>query len=174
MTKLLRNSLLAAVFIAPAALAGGLPQEGDFKATGVWVDGPFMSLATGDKQSVFIGEGTEAFTNDAGQGFFNNLNARCLEAPGFIDSRGSHASGFCTAADAGGDKIFYTWEVAKQAGESEGKGVKTFTGGTGKYVGLSGKADFTTTRLAVPDKEAQHASVIHVSGHYRLGSAATQ
>ena len=95
-----------------------------------------MSLAMGDKQSVFIEQGTEAFTNDAGQGFFHEVNGRCMVAPGFSDHGSIHASGSCTAADRDGDKIFYTWEVANPG--SGGKGVKTFAGGTGKYVGLTG------------------------------------
>jgi len=80
---------------------------------------------------------------------FHNFGARCL---GKRQAVGSNvvSRGTCTDSDPEGDQIFSTFE----ARATEGKpfaGTHVFVGGTGKYAGFTGTADYTVQPVKSSD-----------------------
>ena len=86
---------------------------------------------------------------------FNNMGTRCL---GMREVGGGEALNreSCIDSDADGDQISSTDE-AKGA-----KGTHVFVGGTGKYAGMSGTADYTSQSVKSPDGRGM-TLVIHQS-----------
>jgi hypothetical protein len=89
--------------------------------------------------------------NDRGSGMFENMAVRCMgtrEAVGSqVTSRGS-----CVDLDRDGDQLFTTYE--SKGNPSAGApliGTHVFVGGTGKYLGISGKSDYTVEPLKGSD-----------------------
>lgn len=172
MVKILTAVLAGAVFVAPAARAADIAPEADFKATFHLFNEPEKSLTTSDGTTVEILEGKAVYTNDAGHGFLHDATGRCL-AMGTSDARSFHYSGYCTYVDPDGELIFSTFDIGR-TGDQPVKATKAYTSGTGKYDGLTGRADYAVTRLKTLDKNAPSILEGHVQGHYRLQTAVVQ
>jgi hypothetical protein len=65
-----------------------------------------------------------------------------------------------THTDKEGDLIFTTYEIKGAAG------THNFVGGTGKYSGITGTADFTLQRVRSPD--GRLLSVVHEKANWKL------
>lgn len=164
--------LVGAAFVAPAARADGIAPEADFKATFHLFNEPEKSLTTSGGATVEIMEEKAVYSNDAGHGFLHDVTGRCL-AMGTSESRAFHYNGYCTYVDPDGDLIYSTFDIGR-AGDQPVKATKAYTGGTGKYTGLTGSADYAVTRLKNLDKDAPSILEGHVQGHYRIQASVAQ
>ena len=132
------SGISLAVFCAPA-IAQQLPKSGKFTIhSGFKAVGETVQPAEGRVYGAGFFWGV-AF-NDKGAGPLHNGPAVCSYTLEMIGSALT-AKGQCTWSDPDGDKIFndYTGAIAP-SGLFEG--VNQFTGGTGKYSRIQGKAPF--------------------------------
>jgi hypothetical protein len=165
------SALVAGAFLAaPAAMAAvDLPPEGTFKATFFMTDEPAKAMdipaAGGTNAWSFVESAT--YTNDAGRGFLHTATGRCI-GMGSGNKAAAHNTGYCVYVDADGDQIFSTFDIGRSGEGQPGRGTKEYTGGTGKYVGLNGHAEFTTFSLKTLDKSAPEVFEGHVQGSYKL------
>jgi hypothetical protein len=164
------SALVAATFLAaPAAMAADLPPEGTFKATFFMTDEPAKATelpAAGDTNAWSFVE-SAVYTNDAGRGFLHAATGRCI-GMGTGNKAAAHNAGNCVYVDADGDQIFSTFEIRRSGEGQPGRGTKEYTGGTGKYVGLTGRAEFTASSLKTLDKNAPDTFEGHAQGSYKL------
>jgi len=91
-------------------------------------------------------EAIGATVNDRGEGLFHNATARALG--GMIIEKGIYKDerGWGVFNLQNGDKVFFTYIWAgevKPGGIGFAKGIVTFTGGTGKCVGIQGSFEAT-------------------------------
>ena len=93
----------------------------------------------------WVGEFSGTFFNDKGQGStFHRAGVKC---PGWLDmdfnSKRSQGGGTCIITDLDGDQAFLAWRNAGTPGPGgQGPGTFDYTGGTGKYKGISGGNTF--------------------------------
>ncbi len=94
-----------------------------------------VTVAEGHMQGT--GKATGITYNDAGSGSLHQGAANCFYSFDLIDGAGE-GQGYCTWSDADGDRIFTKFDG--MLGVPEGNnGTNYITGGTGKYVGITGK-----------------------------------
>jgi hypothetical protein len=133
--------LSATVLLGTAAMAADLPKEGKFTATYHGV-GTYKSAAMGKDTVISAWDETGYTVSD---GLFDHLTWHCM---GIYDAASGMAkySGHCVTTDPAGDQIasdvVSEGTAAVDAKATHGKGV--FTGGTGKYAGISGGWTFVT------------------------------
>jgi len=134
----LAATLLAA--LAPTAHAKDLKPVGHFGWFGV---GKAHQIEEG--HFYWVGEFSGTFFSDKGAGgLFHLAGVKC---PAWYDldlNKGTTAAGgYCIVTDLEGDQAYMTWENAGATGAgAAGPGSFTFTGGTGKYSGISGTNPF--------------------------------
>jgi hypothetical protein len=93
----------------------------------------------------WVGEFSGTFFNDKGAGsMFHRSGVKC---PAWFDAdfnnNKSSAGGYCVITDLDGDQAYLTWQNAGTPGPGgRGPGTFKYTGGTGKYKGLSGDNTF--------------------------------
>jgi hypothetical protein len=134
-------TLSVAVLLGTTAVASDLPKEGKFTAIYHGV-GTYKSATMG-KDAVISGWDEIGYT--VGDGLFDHLTWHCF---GIYDAAAGLAKfiGHCVTTDPAGDQI--AADVASEgaaavdAKMTRGKGV--FTGGTGKYAGISGSWTLVT------------------------------
>ena len=134
------------VTAAAVALALGLVMPAraqDWKVTGEfgWFGvGKAYQIEKG--HFYWVGEFSGTFFNDKGQGsLFHRAGVKC---PAFFDAdvnnKKGKAAGYCIITDTDGDQAYATWQ---NAGDTvRGPGTFEYTGGTGKYKGISGSNTF--------------------------------
>jgi hypothetical protein len=94
----------------------------------------------------WVGEFSGTFFNDKGAGsLFHLAGVKC---PAWFDADYNTGKaldgGYCVITDIDGDQAYLIWEgVGSTALGAAGPGTFTYTGGTGKYAGISGKNTFT-------------------------------
>jgi hypothetical protein len=115
------------------------------------VVGEFGWFAVGKAQEIekghfyWVGEFTGSFFNDKGEGSpFHRAGVKC---PAWFDAdfnnKKSKAGGYCIITDLDGDQAYATWQNAGTPGPGgRGPGTFQYTGGTGKYKGISGNNNF--------------------------------
>lgn len=89
--------------------------------------------------------------NDDGNQIFNNMAIHCM---GSIITADNHAAsrGLCVQSDKDGDQLFINYETGgRSADASVYGGIEHFTGGTGKYAGITGQAELTRQTVKAPD-----------------------
>lgn len=151
MTNRLKNvysrcSIIAAAAFILAALSG-VTHAQDWK-----VKGQFGWFGTGKAYQIekghfyWVGEFSGTFFNDKGAGsLFHLAGVKC---PAHLDldmnNKRSTAGGYCIITDLDGDQAYLVWEnINTTTGPgSRGPGTFEYTGGTGKYAGISGKNKF--------------------------------
>ncbi len=139
-------------FALPIALAIGLVHTNTARAADLSPQGDFHIIFTasnpavskpvpmgGDKVAV-AGTSMMAAINFAGTGLLHNMAGRCA-GMGIIDSRAKtfEQRGFCDYADADGDHVYESFSFPVQPQSANLNGDGEWTGGTGKFEGLSGK-----------------------------------
>ncbi len=136
--------IVATAAVAAAFALGSSAQAEDWK-----VVGQFGSFAVGktyqiDKGHIYwVGEFSGTFFNDKGEGsLFHQAGVKC---PGFTDldtnKKKAKAAGYCIFSDVAGDQAYASWQ-----GDGDGvtyHGTFDYTGGTGKYKGITGQNTFT-------------------------------
>lgn len=141
---LARQSLAFILLIAALpANAAELPREGTDLYTTTYVTSSFTNMKVGER-SITIYDSSGVTRNDAGGPMFNNMGTRCLGMRDAFDSEPLNR-GTCIDIDGDGDQVFSTYEAKGL------KGKHVFVGGTGKYAGITGEADYTYQPLKGPD-----------------------
>lgn len=129
--------LISAALVIPA-------QAEDWKVVGEfgWM-GVGKAYEIDKGQYYWVGEFSGTFFNDKGKGsLFHHAGVKC---PGFNDlnfpAGKGKSGGDCVITDADGDKAYLFW--ALEGDNKTGRGTFTYTGGTGKYTGISGTNPFS-------------------------------
>jgi hypothetical protein len=140
----LKVLLLAACFSGVAmsqSQAADLPKQGKFAAKFGWYAvGKVFEL---EKDHIFwVGEFSGTVFNDSGSGFMHMVSMVC---PGsndiHLDGQQGSADGYCVMTDKDGDKLYSVWSC-KGPFPGPCDGDNKFTGGTGKYAGITGSNRF--------------------------------
>ena len=139
-------------FALPIALAVGLAHTSSARAADLPAQADFHIIFTasnpavskpipmgGDKVAV-AGTSMMAAFNVAGAGLLHNVAGRCA-GMSIIDNRAKtfEQQGFCDYADADGDHVYERFSIPVQPQSATLNGEGEWTGGTGKFEGLSGK-----------------------------------
>jgi hypothetical protein len=131
-------ALVIAGLAAPASAADKV--VGEFGWFGV---GKTYELEKG--HYFWVGEFSGSFFNDKGEGStFHRAGVKC---PGWLDldfnTKRSQGGGTCIVTELDGDQVFLSWRNAGAPGPGgRGPGTFEYTGGTGKYKGISGSNTF--------------------------------
>ncbi|MBM3393958.1 MAG: hypothetical protein FJY37_04870 [Betaproteobacteria bacterium] len=145
-SSLFKTALLSALagfsFIAPSANAAEWDNvKGYFGWFGV---GKAYEIEKG--HYYWVGEFSDTFFNDKVAGsIFRLAGVKC---PAFNDldfnKNKGNAGGYCIITDLQGNQVFLSWSnAANSAGPgAQGPGTFQYTGGTGKYKGISGNNTF--------------------------------
>jgi hypothetical protein len=132
-------SVVALLPIYAIANAQELPKSGKYTSRYDWsFDGKIFQFEP--DHFVFIGNLPGVNHNDQGKGFLHDTRVDCQIM--WDQNKGkSVANGTCVATDATGEKAFAVWKCAGPVPNCEGD--FQWTGGTGKYSGLTGGNKFT-------------------------------
>ena len=97
----------------------------------------------------------------------DRMSMRCVGSGRVVKGKPEGETGMCEYIDLSGDKIFSTFSVGN--GETPGAVAShhTISGGTGKYIGISGEWVGTRHPLRSP-VEGQIMTIIVYKGSYRL------
>jgi hypothetical protein len=174
MSKLPLMILLGTIFGSPLALATELPKEGDFAVTSFSVGQPRKTLPVANGGNALMFEDSIVYTNDAGQGLLDDMTGRCFvlgnyegNRPGQGTPADFHFSGYCTTVDRDGDIIFSTFNFSRKE-NAPIVGTRAYTGGTGKYTGLTGTSEYKATFLKTVDKDTPPIVKSREHGHYQI------
>ena len=128
---------LALFLLLPISSGLTLEKEGKYSGKFGWFSKGQM-VEVGPEHVFFVGEFSGTNFNDKGEGFMDKVSVVC---PGAMDTnKGMHdGHGYCVVTDNDGDKAYLVW---KCAGAELCKGDFQWTGGTGKYEGISGNNSF--------------------------------
>ncbi|WP_132256884.1 hypothetical protein [Methylobacterium segetis] len=129
-----------------------LPAKGDFRITFTAVNmNPMKPIMLDSKRAFTTGNSVMTAINQDGKGLLHNMAGRCTTAVTIdSDAKTFGYTGFCDYADKDGDHVFESYEYPVQPIAPYVKGSAEWTGGTGKFKGLSGKFDLRSSRLAAP------------------------
>ena len=115
-----------------------LAKKGTYKGNFAWNStGKVFDLEKGHQ--MFVGEFTGGFTNDDGKGFMHITSWVCPGVNDLVDSVTQYARGYCVVTDLDGDKAYFSWKGGKETKPGASKGTFQWTGGTGKYTGITGE-----------------------------------
>ncbi len=146
---------LCASSLATAATAGEIQIKGQFGWLGV---GTAYEVEKG--HFYWVGEFSGTFFNDEGPGSpMHNSGVKC-PAHNDLDFNNKKArlGGYCIVLDADGDQAYLSWQCAGAPGKCTGS--FEWTGGTGKYVEISGSNTFTgVTVISHADGKASGYSI---------------
>ena len=98
----------------------------------------------GENAGYWTGEFSGSFESDEGDsGMFHKMSVRCPAWQKFNFIKGtSYAEGVCYGKDLEGNEVYFDWTGSEQKLGQPGKGTFSYTGGTGKYEGLTGNGGF--------------------------------
>lgn len=148
MTRIFIASALATAFVAV-----GPAHSEDWKVTGelgFFGVGKAQQLEKG--HVYWVGEFSGTFFNDKGDGsLFQFAGVRCPASQDLdFNRKKSKAAGICVLSDPNGDQAYLTWQCEGDTHACHG--TFDYTGGTGKYQGISGSNTFTgVTQVNWPD-----------------------
>lgn len=154
---------------ASATVAQELPREGKFSITYTGVNpNPVKPVPFGKDREAIVGVSLMTAVNDAGSGLLHNMAGRCILLT-VIDraAKTQDLHGYCSYTDRSGDQVFeeVTTPVPTGLGQPA-RYVGRWTGGTGKYAGLSGEFEVTNSGNIAPEGLFQAAG--KKTGSYRL------
>lgn len=135
---------------APAAFSDDMARTGEYTViyTGINTS-PIKPMPIGVNRALVPSHATMTAVNTAGGGFLHNLAGRCVGMATLDnDAKTVESHGHCVYADAAGDQIFEKYDYPVQAQGVNLKGTAEWTGGTGKFAGISGDVQLTNTRLS--------------------------
>ena len=140
MKKVIGTAVMVVFLLGTFAVA----EEGMYTGkSGFKADGTVYQV--GENHVVWMGEFPGASFTSTGQGFLHNVSWLCF---GFNDIKNGQqdAHGRCIITETDDDKMYAVWSAKGPAPRFDGHA--TFTGGTGKYVGLTGGHDFSCSFAA--------------------------
>ncbi len=131
---------------APAAEARDVAVEIAF----TWTSRDLSTVTTGEDSDAFAAESFLVLTPNAESGL-PNLGGYCV-ALGTENKTSfeSGESGNCVFRDIDGDALYEHYSVAAPDGDSPSRGKSIFTGGTGKFAGVSGELEVESKFYAKP------------------------
>ncbi len=156
------------LLLSVATLSTGLIFSRGARAEDWKVTGDFGWLAVGkvfqlEKGHIYwVGEFSGTFINDKGKG--SPLDHTGWKCPGSNDldlnNKKGKAAGYCIVSDPSGDLAYATWQCL---GDTETcNGTFEYTGGTGKYQGISASNTFVGhTQVNWPDGTASGHSTFN-------------
>ncbi len=106
------------------------------------------SLPLGPDRIYATWESFGVVLSDTGQGLFHNVTIRCIGA--YLGGKESwDGEGYCTYTMRDGEKVFVSVKHGGKVGmpPPPAKGTTKFIGGTGKYSGIQGGAEFVQIML---------------------------
>jgi hypothetical protein len=116
-----------------------LAKRGTYSGKFAFFDDNATVVPIRDKQLIYHAVGQGPFINDAGSGFLHMTVVTC-PGRGFIDDGAVEFSGYCSATDKDGDKAVLRWSCT--ARNAPCAGAFEWIAGTGKYLGIKGRASF--------------------------------
>jgi hypothetical protein len=161
-----------AAFALGLALAVGMscyalaqPKEGTYKGS-YTAFGTVKAVAVGKDRILLFAEENGASVTD---GFLDHVTWRCWGVGSYVNGMGEDR-GYCVGTDHAGDQIVddFTTEPHK-LGEATVKGADHWTGGSGKYAGVTGGGPWTADLAFKTTNEG--AYVVHIvpfQGSYKL------
>ena len=131
---------IAILLFLGASTEAQLPKQGRYSGKfGWWATGTAHEV---EKNHIFwVGEFNGTFFNNAGSGFLDRSSVIC---PGVNDIRDGVSlayHGYCVVTDRDGDRAVLAWSGGQTPAGKFG-GEFQWTGGTGKYAGITGKNTF--------------------------------
>jgi hypothetical protein len=91
---------------------------------------------------LFVGEFNGSMFNDSGSGFLHGTSFVCPGMNDVLQGLSLASQGYCVATDKDGDKAFLTWKGRKMTEPNRVAGDYQWTGGTGKYLSVTGNNTF--------------------------------
>jgi len=145
MKRLAKAALTAVMLISLNQVVSAqqlqIPQQGTTTYVTYYTSRFLSSLNMGEIGSPWLGELVGITRNTDGQKIFDSMTVRCIYYFENVSGSRKH-NGACIETDSDGDKVFTTFE-----GETM---THTLIGGTGKYIGISGTAAYTSKQLPAP------------------------
>ena len=142
MKKLVKAALTAVILMSLNQVASAqqlqMPKQGTTTYVTYYTSRFLSSLNMGETGSQRVAELVGITRNTDGQTFFDSMTVRCIYYFEAVMGSRKH-NGACIETDSDGDKVFTTFE-----GETM---THTLIGGTGKYIGISGSAAYSSTEL---------------------------
>lgn len=157
----MRTIPLAALALSlgmPLLAEEAAPTEGVIDARFTWSSVDLATApAAGDGTAMLLEARLVVESNVGGP--IDQLAGTCL-MKGVMQGQDWRSTGSCALKDADGDLLF---EEVEETGD---KGHGVFTGGTGKFAGISGEHDITTTWFA-SIRDGENQGVGTKTGHWR-------
>lgn len=122
-----------------------VPKQGKFRGMwGVRATGTSHEIEKG--HVFFVGTFSGVFFNDVANGFLDKSSVECPGVNDIVNGLSIANHGYCIVTDKDGDKAFLVWK-GKDSSPNVGGGEQRWTGGTGKYAGLSGNSTYRYTGI---------------------------
>ena len=158
-------AVVVIILVAFGIQAGAeMTKEGNISETCAY-SSTYKALPMGQERLQLNYESTGVSISDTDDGPLHNASLRCLG--GFHAEMGTYnGNAFCMAVRPDGDQIFFTMKSTGKLGGGA-KGKLTFVGGTGKWTGLQGEADFINIEVR-PIAEGTSQGYVKSKGWYKL------
>ncbi len=128
---------------------------------------PAKPIALSQTKDIVVNNAIMTASNDAGSGILHNLAGRCaIMATIDKEAKTIERSGHCNYTDKDGDMVFEDFSTSPQPMGSTFTSKGSWTGGTGKYAGLSG--EFAIQSNAILSTESLAQVVGKKIGGYKL------
>lgn len=156
-------------FGTPGHAADPLPKQGSYSVTFPW-HFKGQSHQVSEKENFGMGLAWGPSMNEAKRGFLDNASVLSMYTVKFSKDGPSKNSGHLIVTDSDGHKVFAAWEGGWTVGSEWEEGTMTWTGGTGKYQGISGQSRWKQklTGFRSSGSEAEGEGYSLWKGDYRL------
>ena len=144
--KALGLLLMAGSLSCATASAESIAKRGSLSATFGWYISSGEVLEVAKDHLIWGGVATGSVRNDTGAGFLHGGVAACTFSGEFKKDAVTHNNGDCVATDRDGDKVSFAWRCTTCPVTGEIR----LTGGTGKYLGITGRGSFQQTDAGPP------------------------
>jgi len=146
-----KTALLSGVLMAVVpgiAIADSMEKKGTTPYVTHFIFRPVQSLEVAGLGTATLLEAVGTTQNMKGEKMLDKMSARCTALS--VDSGPKkYIDGACILADADGDKIFSTFDTrdVDKSQPAMNCGTHIITGGTGKYVGITGSEPFACNAM---------------------------
>jgi hypothetical protein len=136
-----RLLLMSVWFLSLLTLSVWAAEEGTVRATSSWVaDGRYFEVK--EDQALFVGVFTGVMYVETKTGAMDAAELLCPAMVEINLKDGTQSGeGRCIITTRPGDKVYATWRCAGEHGAGCA-GTFTFTGGTGRFTGITGNSPF--------------------------------
>ena len=156
--------LTTALLFPLSVQAADMPKSGTESVTSTWVTTWSSSMKMGDR-SFDNYENSGVMRNDAGKGMFHNF-ADHVVGSGEVVGKDRIDRGGDIWTDRDGDQIFGSWEgKSVEGGEA---GTTKITGGTGKFVGITGTVEWSVVDYFIDSDDKRARGVVASKINWKL------